>query len=383
MRVLLSIHHQLDPDSGAPGATLALGEALRKLGEEVEFLSFDDLPLELPFLAANLAYPYFAATRMAAAARRGTDLVDASTGDAWAWARARRRSGTALVTRSHGLEHLFQQLELERAEREGRKPSWRYPLYWGGWRLREVAMSLRAADLVFVLSEEEREFAVAELGVDPERVRLTANGIPDSFLAAAAETAAGPGGPAVAMLGAHRPLKGIDHGAEALAAVLAADPELQVSFLGSGAADAPTRERFPAATRDRVANLESYRRAELPALLRGHSILLAPSFSEGFSLALVEAMACGLAPVAADIPGHRAIVRDGINGLLVAPGDAAAASAAILRLRGDAELLERLRTAAAETARQHTWARIAAQTAAAYEEAVELRRLTLANGSIR
>lgn len=373
MRVLLSVHHELDADSGAPGATMALGSELAGLGNSVSYLSFDDLPGRPPFMAASLAYPYFAAAKLAAAAK-DFDVIDASTGDAWVWGRLdRRRKRPLLATRSHGLEHLFQEREVERAAREGRKLSWRYPLYWGGWRLREVAASLRASDLVFVLSEEEREVVVGRLGVDPERVRLTANGVPDRFLESVAAAGPNPGGPGIAMIGAHRAAKGIEHACVALADALAADPGLRASFLGSGVPKEETMERFPTELRPRVAITESYRREQLPELLRGHSLAIFPSFSEGFSLALVETMVCGVAPVASDIPGHRAIVADGENGILTPPGDAAAASAAILRLRGDEGLTARLREAAAATGRGYSWRRIATDTAAAYAEAIAAR----------
>ncbi len=373
MRILLSIHHELDADSGAPGATMALGTGLTALGHEVSYLSFDDMPGPPPFMAASIAYPYFAAAKLAAAAKR-FDVVDASTGDAWVWGRLDRRAARPLLaTRSHGLEHHFQEREVERAEREGRKLSWRYPLYWGGWRLREVAASLRASDLVFALSEAERDYMVERLGIEAERVRVTANGVPDSFLERVAAAGPNPGGPAIAMLGAHRAAKGIDYGAEALATALQADPQLQVSFFGTGVPKETTMARFPTDLQPRVRVLESYRRDDLPQLLAGHSLALFPSFSEGFSLALVEAMACGVAPVAADIPANHAAVSAGVNGVFFPVGDAAAASAAILRLRGDEDLTSRLRAEASRSGTDHSWERIATRTAAAYEEAIERR----------
>jgi glycosyltransferase involved in cell wall biosynthesis len=376
MRILFSIHHELDPDTGAPGATMALGESLAERGHAVEYLSFDDMPgPRLPFMAAAIAYPYYVAAALPRRARRGVDVIDASTGDAWAWARLHRGPRRPLlVTRSHGLEHLFQEREVERAAREGRKLSWRYPLYWGGWRLREVALSLRASDLVFVLSEEERAYLVERLGLAPERIRLTSNGVPDTFLEKVRAAGMNGGGPAVAMIGAHRPIKGIEHGAAALAAALEADPELRVSFLGGGVPAATTLARFPHHLHDRIAVTERYHRDELPRLLKGHSIALFPSFSEGFSLALIETMACSVAPVASDIPGNRETIDDGANGLLVPAGDAAAATAAILRLRRDQALLERLREAATGVGTRHSWPQIAANTEAAYEEALARRR---------
>jgi glycosyltransferase involved in cell wall biosynthesis len=373
MRVLFSIHHELDPDTGAPGATIALGEHLAELGHEVDYLSFDDMPVKLPFMAATISYPYFAAARLAGRAARRADVIDASTGDAWAWARLDRRRRPLLVTRSHGLEHLFQEHEVEGAAREGRKLSWRYPLYWGGWRLREVALSLRASDLVFVLSEAERDYAVERLGVAAERIRLTANGVPDSFLAKAEEANGDAGGPAVAWVGAYRRSKGVEHGSAALVAAMEADPDLRVSFFGPGVPPSTVLAPFPAHLRERVAVIERYHREDLPTLLCGHSIAFVPSLSEGFSLALVEVMACGLAPVASDIPGNRETIVDGESGLLIPAGDAAAASAAIERLRGDAGLLEHLRANARAVGERYSWKRIAADTAAAYEEALARR----------
>ena len=43
MRVLLCIHHFLDPNAGAPGLTVALGEALERHGCAVDYLAFDQV----------------------------------------------------------------------------------------------------------------------------------------------------------------------------------------------------------------------------------------------------------------------------------------------------------------------------------------------------
>jgi glycosyltransferase involved in cell wall biosynthesis len=74
-----------------------------------------------------------------------------------------------------------------------------------------------------------------------------------------------------------------------------------------------------------------------------------PSAWENFPHTVVEALAVGCPVIASAVGGVPEVVRDGENGLLVAPGDASALAAAIERFFGDAELRERLRGAAARS----------------------------------
>jgi poly(glycerol-phosphate) alpha-glucosyltransferase len=89
--------------------------------------------------------------------------------------------------------------------------------------------------------------------------------------------------------------------------------------------------------------------------LAGASFLLATGSSEGFPLVLVEAMAAGCVPIAVDVRyGPSDAIRDGVNGLLVPPGDIAALAQAI---RWFVELpegdRERMRRAARRAARAY------------------------------
>ena len=63
---------------------------------------------------------------------------------------------------------------------------------------------------------------------------------------------------------------------------------------------------------------------------------------DGIPNVLVEAMACGLPVVTTSVSGIPELVVDGENGLLVAPDDADAVAAALLRLRDEPELARRL-----------------------------------------
>jgi len=77
---------------------------------------------------------------------------------------------------------------------------------------------------------------------------------------------------------------------------------------------------------------------ELVALYQNASMFVLPSDEEGFGVVLLEAMACGIPVVSTRSGGPDGIITDGVDGYLVACGDAAAMSDRIAQLHRDAEL---------------------------------------------
>ena len=76
-------------------------------------------------------------------------------------------------------------------------------------------------------------------------------------------------------------------------------------------------------------------RTDVAELLRISDISLLCSHEEGFSNALLEAMAAGLPTIATAVGGNSEAVVDGVTGLLVPPKDSVAIGRAILRLAYD------------------------------------------------
>jgi N-acetyl-alpha-D-glucosaminyl L-malate synthase BshA len=84
-------------------------------------------------------------------------------------------------------------------------------------------------------------------------------------------------------------------------------------------------------------------------LPHGH-VLLMPSEMEAFGLAALEAMACGLPPVATRVGGVPELITDGVNGYLEEKGDIQAQAARVIALLTDDALYGRLSKAARQTA---------------------------------
>jgi glycosyltransferase involved in cell wall biosynthesis len=61
-------------------------------------------------------------------------------------------------------------------------------------------------------------------------------------------------------------------------------------------------------------------------------IFVLPSLSEALSNSLMEAMACGVAPIASSVGGNPELVREAETGLLFEPGDAVGLATQLRRL---------------------------------------------------
>ena len=102
-------------------------------------------------------------------------------------------------------------------------------------------------------------------------------------------------------------------------------------------------------------------------------VLCAPSLhGESFGMVLTEGLAAATPVIASDIPGYRDVIRDGVDGMLVAPGDAVSLAESLRSLALDTQLRERMASAARERAERFAWPRVAAEVLEGYEVALRI-----------
>ena len=375
LRVLLGIHHQLDPNLGAPGVTLALGSALEKLGCDVSYYGFDQAFPGVTSYSAwhSVRFPWALSTWLARNSGR-FDVLDITTGDNWPWARvgrpgARRRH--ALITRSHGLEQVVSE-QLRADARAGlARLSWKYPLYHGGFRLWEVRQSLLLADQLVLLNPMDRDYARERLGVPAGRITLIPHGLPEAFRALPPPEPFAEGPLRLAFVGSWIQRKGREDAVAVARALREQGVAFSLTLLGTGVSEAEVLEAFPAAVRESLRVIARYRHEELPLLLRAQEVLLFPSHAEGYGMALVEAKACGLAPLSTPVGVAPEVIRDAETGRLLPIGDVAGFTAAVRSWAEDRRRLLEVRRAAQTAVQGLTWREVALRTLRIYESVLQ------------
>lgn len=113
-------------------------------------------------------------------------------------------------------------------------------------------------------------------------------------------------------------------------------------------------------------------REDLWKELHRADLLCAPSLSgESFGMVLTEAFAAGTPVIASAIAGYSDVVSDGVDGLLVPPGDPQRLAEELQRAHYEPERLQAMGEAARRSAQRYAWPRVADQVTAVYERAIE------------
>jgi len=244
----------------------------------------------------------------------------------------------------------------------GRQPR----LVHAGYVRAERLAAARCHHLIAIAPEMVAAFAEAGIA-GPERFTVVPSGIdlsrfPDPAPAARAEARRRLGVPpdaeVLGIVARLDRLKGHDDLLAVFPGLLRERPRLWLVMIGDGFERARIEARvaaFPFA--DRVVMTGRVKHDEVARLLPGVDVKALPSYQEGQSRTLAEALLCGCGIAGYDVGGIPSVCIDGQTGLLAPRGDRAALGAAILTLLADAPLRRRLAEQGGAHVRQHFDAR--------------------------
>ena len=236
-----------------------------------------------------------------------------------------------------------------------------------------TALNARWEQQAFARSErlvavsEQVGSELLEIGADPERIRVIANGVDlDEFAPRAVDREAlglPPDVPLGLFVGdLQTPRKNLDVVLQALQNV----PKLHLAVVGdtAGSVYPALAEKLGVAARVHFLGFCD----DVPALMNAANVCLCPSRYEPFSLVLLEALASGLPVITASTVGAAGLVTSECGVVLEDPEDAQALSHTVTELISDRTRLENMGLAARSVAQEHSWASMGARYVDLFEE---------------
>jgi glycosyltransferase involved in cell wall biosynthesis len=217
---------------------------------------------------------------------------------------------------------------------------------------------------------------VEAFGVEPDRVRTAAPGVPDlpgvgEDEAAAVRRRLVPGGATryCLAIGTAEPRKDLPGLVRAFSAVALRHPDVALVLAGpEGWGEDELRVALDASpVRARIARTGWVEPLELAALLRGAHVLAFPSRYEGFGFPPLQAMQAGIPVVATAVGSLPEVLGDGA--LLVEPEDHEGLATALDRCFDDEPLRSRLIAAGASWVARYSWTRCGAELEELYRDA--------------
>jgi glycosyltransferase involved in cell wall biosynthesis len=206
----------------------------------------------------------------------------------------------------------------------------------------------RWVDATLTNSEQGRQALLESEGLPPQRVMVLENGVDVERFAACPPPDTARNIVRIGAVANLRPVKNVDVLIRAAAELLAHYPDLQFEVAGDGLQREELQQLI-----DELKLTKRFRLlgpvADVPAFLGSLDIAVLCSKSEGMSNALLEYMAAGRAIVATRVGANERLLRNGEEGLLIAPNSVPELVATIGRLLQDPSLACRL----GESARNH------------------------------
>lgn len=373
MRILFVIHTPKNPFTAVYSLHSKLQEYLNDKGHQNHILTPQDFSI-LNHLSARflpLVYPFCVAWWLRQK-RNSYDLVVFHSYSGWVvnWLRSVIPAYKQLktITSFHGLEPLYYNALKEEMQANGRSLTLRYALVHGKLMIWLIRLSCRRSDLVLCLNSEEQTYMTKQNWVDESKIMIHTNGVPEQFFINRDHSLHAR---KLLFVGQWQEMKGTKYLIEAFN-ILARDfDDLELSCVGTLAEDNKVLSSFPEALRSRVQNRSNVAHAELSDIYKNADIFILPTLSEGFSQALLEAMAAGTPIVTTPVGASHELLRDGVNAFIVSKRDPVALADSIRRLIESQQLRQQMGREAQNTASQYELGKVHQRTLSILETTLQ------------
>ena len=196
---------------------------------------------------------------------------------------------------------------------------------------------------VIAISQQVKEHLVSDFKLDPDKISVIHNGINtkefgDNSARIDTRKKLGVGeGFLLGMIARLSDVKGHKYLIQAMPEILKRFPETKLLIVGQGRLESVIIKQVQdLGLKEKIVFIPEAKQTK--DILASIDVFVMPSLQEGLGLALMEAMAQGVAVVGSSVGGIKTLIQDKINGLLVAPADPVALSQAIIRLLSDSSL---------------------------------------------
>ncbi|MCH8250892.1 MAG: glycosyltransferase [Planctomycetes bacterium] len=199
----------------------------------------------------------------------------------------------------------------------------------GASQRRKARLAMRAGARFACVSQSGREQLETEAGIPGARISVIPNGVDKGVFGrrvnqsrSATRNAFGfrHGDIVVGIVGSLTPVKGHAILLRAFASAIRSQPQLHLLIVGDGLLRGELVEQVLALRLGEHVRFAG-QIDNVPAVLAGFDMYVCASHSEGMSNALLEAMAAGLPIIATDVGDNARVLRDGVDGRIVAAAD--------------------------------------------------------------
>lgn len=349
-KILLTIHHHLNKNAGASKVALELQDYSFKSDFEINIISLDNIPLnsKFVFLKQKIIFPFFVLIYYLFNFTK-YEIIECLSFDGWLafpLLRICRKIGLVgkqlkMISYSVGLEHtyFYSKKKFEEGERFKISDIKTY------FTLSLVTLAMRNADCVFVMNNDDLKI------IDKKRLcnrkaikKVIPHGLDfQSFKKPNIKRDRETKNISIVFIGSFEKRKGSEYLNLIATKLFLEKIQFHILILGSGKTTEFVKNKFTTNIRSRILNIPRFNNKKLFNILKNYKIIIFPSTAEGFGIALLEAMRCGLCPIAFSCGGPRDILKSAPEKVLAPNGDVIKFNQNLLRIIKSKKKLLRMR----------------------------------------